>query len=601
MSVPASPTEVHRTASDELAAAHRRRPHPDPGVVRRQRADGLDAGHHDGPRHPGHLGRHGHHRRHLRDGRVHPAGRQGRSALRQPARVPDRRRHPRRRDAGRRPEREPGDAVRRAGLVRCRHRAHRPGPGRLHRQQLQRQAAGTGDRPPRGRHPRCRCARAAHRRNLRLDDRLALLLRPRRRARRREPAAQLPAQEGRCAAAARHRLDRRHPRRHRHHPAELRLQRPQLVGPRAGHRSGPVRHPRRLARAHPHRARPDRGPGASSSGSARRQAAKLPRIFDLRVLATGSERAVTACMAIMLFVGTAANFLIPLYIQVVQGRSSIQTSFSIIPYTLSIFVASTFVATLYSRFPPRQLARAGFIVVAAALTLLAFTIRNDWGQFLVVLGLILLGLGQGAIVALVFNTLLSAAPKELAGDVGAWRGLVHNLSGSVGIAVISVFAVGVLSGIVATSAEEHPGAPACPHLPGEPRQRQLHHQRAAEGRAVADLGLAAPGRRRPRRQRRRTPARPADLAARPRLPRAAGDHPGRTHARTDARRAARESSSPTIPMRSSTTPSPMPKKTRRLRGFHHPEGQRMTSSAVQDHPGELHGDPVARGRPRRRQ
>src|SRR5690349_8229540 len=81
-----------------------------------------------------------------------------------------------------------------------------------------------------------------------------------------------------------------------------------------------------------------------------------PRIFDLRVLATGSERAVTACMATMLFVGTAANFLIPLYIQVVQGRSSIETSFSIIPYTLSIFLASTFVAYLYGRFTPRLLA-----------------------------------------------------------------------------------------------------------------------------------------------------------------------------------------------------------------------------------------------------
>jgi len=51
-------------------------------------------------------------------------------------------------------------------------------------------------------------------------------------------------------------------------------------------------------------------------------------------------------------------------------------------------------------------------------------------------------------VALVFNTLLSAAPKRLAGDVGAWRGLVHNISGSVGIAVASVFAVGILSAIV---------------------------------------------------------------------------------------------------------------------------------------------------------
>ncbi|MET0726474.1 MAG: MFS transporter [Leifsonia sp.] len=188
----------------------------------------------------------------------------------------------------------------------------------------------------------------------------------------------------------------------------------------------------------------------------RRQAAQRPRIFDLRVLKSGSERAITACMAIMLFVGTAANFLIPLYMQVVQGLSGIETSFSIIPYTLSIFVASTFVASLYSRFPPRVLAISGFIVVALALALLAFTIRGEWGQFFVVAGLILLGLGQGSIVALVFNTLLSSAPKELAGDVGAWRGLVHNLSGSVGIAVISVFAVSLLGTLLLGSAKDSP-------------------------------------------------------------------------------------------------------------------------------------------------
>lgn len=188
----------------------------------------------------------------------------------------------------------------------------------------------------------------------------------------------------------------------------------------------------------------------------RRGAAGKPRIFDLRVLATGAERAVTACMATMLFVGTAANFLIPLYMQVVQGLSGIETSFSIIPYTLSIFLASTFIAVLYGRFSPRVLGAAGFVVVAAALTLLAFTVRGDWGQWFIVAGLILLGLGQGSIVALVFNTLLSAAPKQLAGDVGAWRGLVHNLSGSVGIAVATAFAVGVLATTLATSAVENP-------------------------------------------------------------------------------------------------------------------------------------------------
>ena len=188
----------------------------------------------------------------------------------------------------------------------------------------------------------------------------------------------------------------------------------------------------------------------------RRQAAHQPQLFSLEVIDTPEERATTFCMATMLFVGTAANFLIPLYMQMVQGLTSLQTSFSIIPYTLSIFVASTLVARLYDRVPPRTIARIGFIVVAAALALIAFTIRNEWGQFFIVLGLITLGLAQGAIVALVFNTLLSASPKEKAGDVGAWRGLVHNMSGSVGIAVAGALAVALLSTLIQSSLVDHP-------------------------------------------------------------------------------------------------------------------------------------------------
>ncbi len=188
----------------------------------------------------------------------------------------------------------------------------------------------------------------------------------------------------------------------------------------------------------------------------KRQAEKKSQLFNLEVLDTMEERATTWCMSLMLFIGTAANFLIPLYMQVVQGLSSIQTSFSIIPYTLSIFIANTVVARFYDKYPPRQIARVAFIVVAFALTLIAFTIRNEWGQLLVVFGLIMLGLGQGAIVALVFNTLLSASPKELAGDVGAWRGLVHNISGSVGISIATVFAVSLLSMMILTSATASP-------------------------------------------------------------------------------------------------------------------------------------------------
>jgi hypothetical protein len=127
-----------------------------------------------------------------------------------------------------------------------------------------------------------------------------------------------------------------------------------------------------------------------------------------------------------------------------------------VPYTLSIFVANTQVSRLYDRFSPAAITRAAFVVVFLALTLLAFTIRNDWSQVSVVVGLVTLGLAQGCIVALVFNKLLMSNPKELAGDVGAFRGLTHNISGSVGIAVGTAIAVSLLGVIVARDALESP-------------------------------------------------------------------------------------------------------------------------------------------------
>jgi predicted MFS family arabinose efflux permease len=181
-----------------------------------------------------------------------------------------------------------------------------------------------------------------------------------------------------------------------------------------------------------------------------------PVLFSLDVLRSTQERSIVACMALMLFIGTATSFLLPLYMQVVQGLSGFRTSVSIVPYTLSIFVANTQVSRLYQRFSPAAITRASFTVVFLALTLLAFTIRRDWSQNMVVLGLVTLGLAQGCIVALVFNKLLMSNPKELAGDVGAFRGLTHNISGSVGIAVGTALAVSLLGVIVARDAMASP-------------------------------------------------------------------------------------------------------------------------------------------------
>jgi MFS family permease len=152
----------------------------------------------------------------------------------------------------------------------------------------------------------------------------------------------------------------------------------------------------------------------------------------------------------------AINFLIPLYIQIVQGNSSLQTSLSIIPYSLSIAVFAALVVRVFPRFTARTLSLGGCLLVAAGLTLLAVSIQNSWGNIFVILGMVIVGMGEGALLTLIFNTLVSSSPSEFAGDVGAWRGTLNNLSSAIGTAIAAALAIGVLSTIVLGEVEASP-------------------------------------------------------------------------------------------------------------------------------------------------
>jgi hypothetical protein len=117
------------------------------------------------------------------------------------------------------------------------------------------------------------------------------------------------------------------------------------------------------------------------------------------------------------------------------------------------------IVNLYDRLTPRQIGRYGFILCTIGLVWLAFVVRNDWSEVPVLLGLILFGIGQGSLVTLLFNVLVTASPKELAGDVGSLRGTTQNLAAAVGTALAGALLVGLLSSIALTSIATNPVLP----------------------------------------------------------------------------------------------------------------------------------------------
>ncbi len=176
-----------------------------------------------------------------------------------------------------------------------------------------------------------------------------------------------------------------------------------------------------------------------------REATGKPTLVSLSVVGSSQERAAVVAMFVVVSLEAALNFSVPLYIQIVQGRTPFATSVAMMPFNLTVFVTALLVVRLYKRFTPRQIGVTGFILTTAALAWLSFVVTNNWQTVPTILGLVVFGIGQGALVTIVFNVLVTASPKELAGDVGSVRGTTQNLASAVGTAVAGALLVSLLT------------------------------------------------------------------------------------------------------------------------------------------------------------
>lgn len=169
-----------------------------------------------------------------------------------------------------------------------------------------------------------------------------------------------------------------------------------------------------------------------------------PLLLAPEVLGTPAERSALLSIFAIGLIGAGLTFLIPLYIEVVQGRSSAYTALALMPFALAGFLAALAVARLRARGAPLRVVRYGFLIVAAGAALLGITVRNDWSDSLVILGLALAGIGDGALTTYLFSVLVARAPRPLAGNVAPLCGAASSLAAGVGTALMGALAIGVL-------------------------------------------------------------------------------------------------------------------------------------------------------------
>jgi MFS family permease len=165
----------------------------------------------------------------------------------------------------------------------------------------------------------------------------------------------------------------------------------------------------------------------------------------MQLLNTPGQRSMLLSIFTIAAVSSGVTFLIPLYIEIVQGRSSLETAYALVPFTVASFIGALSVSRVSTAPAMRNVTRYAFLAVGTGLVLLGAIVRNDWSDASVVLSLAAVGLGEGALATLLFKNLASVVPLEISEDVEPFCSATSHLAAAVGAAIAGALVIGVLS------------------------------------------------------------------------------------------------------------------------------------------------------------
>lgn len=163
-------------------------------------------------------------------------------------------------------------------------------------------------------------------------------------------------------------------------------------------------------------------------------------IVELRVLKNGNLRVGTILSFIMGFGLYGSTFIIPLYTQTVLGWTAYQAGLLMVPAALTTAVMMPVIGKLLQKGVPQQ------YLVAAGMVL--FSIFTIWGYFIMTPNtsaddffwmLIVRGLGMGMLFIPITALSLSTLKGQQIGQGAAFTGMMRQLGGSFGIALITTF------------------------------------------------------------------------------------------------------------------------------------------------------------------
>jgi MFS family permease len=152
---------------------------------------------------------------------------------------------------------------------------------------------------------------------------------------------------------------------------------------------------------------------------------------------------VTQNMQWLLLMGV--SFVVSVFLQEVRGYSAIGTGVVFTAATVGVLVSSFGAQRLAKKYAQRTLIVAGFVVTLAGIGLLLGFVDASSRVVAFVPGLLLIGLGLGAMLTPSVNVVQSSFPEALQGEISGLSRSISNLGSTFGTAIAGTILVSVVA------------------------------------------------------------------------------------------------------------------------------------------------------------
>ncbi|MEC5166404.1 DHA2 family multidrug resistance protein [Flavobacterium sp. PL11] len=163
-------------------------------------------------------------------------------------------------------------------------------------------------------------------------------------------------------------------------------------------------------------------------------------IVNLRVLKDTNLRVGTIMCFILGFGLYGSTFLIPIYTQSVLGWSALDAGLLLIPSSITTGIMMPFIGKMIQRgIPQTYMVALGFFIFFLFTFWMQNVITTDSGEEHLFWPLILRGVGLGLLFVPITTLSLSTLKGKSIGEGAAFTGMMRQLGGSFGIAIITTF------------------------------------------------------------------------------------------------------------------------------------------------------------------